>query len=156
MSEHKPISPPVRQKLPHEPPAWIRDGDPFFITICCTPRGTSQLCNPVTAGIIFESVRFRHSRQDWYVHLLLLMPDHLHALISFPGDRAMKTVISNWKEIIAKKAGVSWQRDFFDHRIRDDRSYVEKADYIRMNPVRKNLISDATLWPFVWEPDRIS
>ena len=90
---------------------------------------------------------------DWYVQLLLLMPDHLHGLVSFPEDRAMKSVISSWKEFLARKAGVSWQRDFFDHRVRDDESFLEKANYIRMNPVRKNLVAEAGLWPFVWQPD---
>jgi len=153
MSGHTPDLPPVRKTLPHEPPPWLRDGSAFFITVCCSPRGINQLCNPATADILFESVRFRQDRGDWYVHLLSLMPGHLHGLMYFPGDRLMKSVISSWKEILAKKAGVSWQRNFFGHRIRDDESFAEKADYIRMNPVRKRLVADAALWPFVWRTD---
>ncbi len=65
----------------------------------------------------------------------------------------MKSVIANWKVFIAKKAGVSWQRDFFDHRIRNDESLAGKAGYILMNPVRKNFVPEATRWPFVWQPD---
>jgi putative transposase len=117
------------------------------------PRGFNRLCRPATANILFESVSFRQNRGDWYVHLLLLMPDHLHGLIYFPANRGMKSVISNWKEILAKKSGVSWQRDFFDHRVRADESFAEKTDYIRMNPVRKKLVAEAALWPFVWQPN---
>lgn len=101
---------------------------------------------------MFETVEFRATRDDWWVHLLVLMPDHLHALISFPQNREMRKVVSNWKEIAAKKTGVRWQRDFFDHRLRSDESYAEKAHYIRMNPVRKNLVATPSDWPFVWEP----
>ena len=80
------------------------------------------------------------------------MPDHLHMLVSFPRDAAMKAVIAGWKEIVAKKESVRWQRDFFDHRLRATESYEEKAHYIRMNPVRRNLAPTSDAWSFVWEP----
>ena len=64
----------------------------------------------------------------------------------------MRNVIFNWKEITAKKTGVLWQRDFFDHRLRDARAFEEKAYYIRMNPVRQGLVAKAEEWPYVWVP----
>lgn len=86
------------------------------------------------------------------MHLWLLMPDHLHALISFPMDRNYPKIIANWKENIAKTTGVRWQRDFFDHRLRSHESHEAKATYIRQNPVRKGLVREAGEWKFVWEP----
>ena len=102
--------------------------------------------------VIWESIAYRQGRGDWFVHLLLLMPDHLHALISFPADSNPAKIVANWKEIIAKKTDIHWQRDFFDHRLRSNESHQEKADYIRQNPVRKGLVSKAEEWKFVWEP----
>ena len=81
------------------------------------------------------------------------MPDHLHALISFPLERDPAKVMANWKEILAKKTGVHWQRDFFDHRLRSGESLQQKAEYIRQNPVRKGLVHSAEDWKFVWEPN---
>ena len=72
------------------------------------------------------------------------MPDHLHALLSFPHDLRMKSVISKWKEYTAKHVGIHWQRDFFDHRLRSDESFDEKAHYICTNPVRENLVLEMT------------
>ena len=63
------------------------------------------------------------------------MPDHVHGLIAFPLDERMKGVVAKWKEYVAKKIGISWQRDFFDHRIRDVNSLEEKEAYILNNPV---------------------
>jgi hypothetical protein len=34
---------------------------------------------------------------------------------------------------------VEWQRDFFDHRLRDHHELQERTSYILMNPVRKGL-----------------
>ncbi len=87
------------------------------------------------------------------MRLWLLMPDHLHALISFPRETNPTKVVSNWKEIVAKKSGIAWQRDFFDHRLRSHESHQEKATYIRQNPVRKGLVSKAEDWKFIWEPN---
>ena len=124
----------------------------FFVTIGCATRDSNQLCINDTATTICESIAFRQKRGDWYVHLWLLMPDHLHAFISFPKDRSPTKVIANWKEIVAKTTGIVWQRDFFDHRLRNNESYAIKAHYIRQNPVRKALVSEPKDWKFVWEP----
>ena len=64
----------------------------------------------------------------------------------------MKKTMGNWKEILAKRTGIHWQRDFFDHRLRSHESYEEKAHYIRQNPVRAGLVNTAAEWKFVWEP----
>ena len=143
---------PVRKNLPHATPPWVDPSSIFFVTIYCAKRTHNQLCDPTIAAAIFETVEFRQKRGDWFIHLLLLMPDHLHGLVSFPRDGSMKKTISNWKEIVAKKCQVSWQRDFFDHRLRAEESFEEKAHYIRMNPVRRQLASSPVTWPYLWEP----
>lgn len=143
---------PKRGKLPHGTPAWVQDEAIFFITICCVPRGRNQLCHPLVAVTIRETLEFRQTRGDWFVHLWLSMPDHVHALISFPGGQNPTKVMAGWKEVVAKKAAISWQRDYFDHRLRSHESHQEKADYIRQNPVRKGLVSRPDEWEFVWEP----
>ncbi|MBI2441272.1 MAG: transposase [Lentisphaerae bacterium] len=141
---------PRRKVLPHERPAWVREDAVFFVTVCCEPRGQNQLCRETVAGKLFETVEFRQDKGEWYVHLLILMPDLMHGLISFPLDQSMRQVISEWKESVARRAGVRWQRGFFDHRLRNDEIYVEKAHYIRMNPVRKGLVKNYDNWPYVW------
>ena len=142
---------PKRKNLPHDVPSWVSDDAVFFITVCCRERNVNQLCRADIASGLFESVEFRQQQGDWFVHLWLLMPDHIHALISFPRDRAMKKVVRLWKENTAKHTGVEWQRDFFDHRLRNDENHVQKATYIRMNPVRAGLVERPEDWPWVWE-----
>ena len=80
------------------------------------------------------------------------MPDHLHAIIAFPREPGMKTVITNWKKFVAVKLGVEWQRDFFDHRLRDHHELQEKTSYILMNPVRKGLCERMEDWMWVYRP----
>lgn len=123
----------------------------FFVTICCAERRVNQLCRGEIAAVLFEAVEFRQQAARWYVHLLVLMPDHLHALVSFPDQEVMATVVSNFKEVTAKKARVCWQSGFFDHRLRSDESFDSKAMYIRANPVRAGLVDEVAKWPWIWE-----
>jgi len=141
---------PQRKKLPHVIPGWVRDGSIFFLSVNCRERGVNSLCRESVSKIIRTTVDFRISRGDWWMHLLLLMPDHVHMLVAFPQDREMKKVVFQWKEYAAKQSGVRWQRDFFDHRLRSDESLESKAAYIRANPVRAGLIKEGEIWPYIW------
>jgi|TARA_B110000438_G_scaffold287660_1_gene320221 putative transposase len=145
MSEFKRVS------LAHSPPSWVKDGSLFFLTICCEERGRNQLCDKAVAESLLGAASFYMNQSSWFVRLFLLMPDHCHALISFPPDSNMSGTIGDWKRFTAKKTGVVWQKGYFDHRIRCDESWEEKADYIRMNPVRKDLVLKSSDWPWVLE-----
>ncbi|MBN2686009.1 MAG: transposase [Pontiellaceae bacterium] len=145
---------PERKSLPHEIPSWVKDGTEYFITLCTRPRGRNALCVSKSAEFIRASLAYRQASGDLWVYLLLLMPDHLHAIMSFSPQIGMKKCITDWKRYAAVKGKIAWQRDFFDHRLRKDESYVEKAHYIRMNPVRAGLISGFEKWPYIWESDQ--
>jgi REP element-mobilizing transposase RayT len=148
------MSLPQRQRLPHDVPLWI---DPqksvYFVTINCQKRGTNQLAKPEIAGSLLDSVRFRNEKFIWFAHLFLIMPDHVHALISFPpSEYTLRKTVTFWKRWTAREFGIEWQRDFFEHRLRSDESWREKADYILANPVRKGLIKESKKWPYVFIP----
>jgi putative transposase len=78
------------------------------------------------------------------------MPDHVHALLAFPRTEAMRKVIGDWKRYTARQLGIMWQRDFFDHRLREAQELQLKADYIRENPVRRGLVARAQDWPWLF------
>ncbi|MCZ7592757.1 MAG: hypothetical protein M5U15_11710 [Kiritimatiellae bacterium] len=141
---------PTRRQLPHEVPAWVPDGAVYAVTINCKQRGLNSLCHEELATLIRSSAEFRMSRGEWWIHLLLLMPDHLHMLVSFEIGKRMTLTVSQWKAFVAKEGHIEWQRNFFDHRLRGNESFREKASYIRANPVVKGLVEKAEEWPFVW------
>jgi len=147
---------PVRKKLPHAIPQWVAEGSWFFITIKCVPPGKNQLCRADTGEAVLAAMRFNHEKFVWHCRLCLLMPDHLHGVLAFPREPGMETAIKNWKKFVATKHGVKWQRDFFDHRLRNDQELQEKTSYILMNPVRKGLCKRAEDWVWVYRPsDRL-
>ena len=78
-----------RKILPHDFPFWM---DPersvYFVTICCQPRGVNQLCLPGVAEALLDSARVYVDLRKWFPLLFLLMPDHLHMLVSFRARTA--------------------------------------------------------------------
>ena len=83
------------------------------------------------------------------------MPDHLHGLISIGEDVSLSETIANFKRAASKFAGVSWQRNFFDHRLRASESTIAKADYILQNPVRAGLVTEEEDWPYVLDREKL-
>ena len=146
---------PVRKCLPHEAPLWVDSNcADYFITICCAQRGKNQLAQHEVACELVETIKHRNAKRIWYVHLALIMPDHIHFLVSFPeSEKRMQTIMSKWKEWTAKSLKIEWQRDFFEHRLRKEESFREKADYILLNPVRAGLAEKAEDWPYVFSAE---
>jgi hypothetical protein len=72
---------------------------------------------------------------------------------SIDGQSSLSQLIRNYKRITAKMAGIRWQRDFFDHRLRHDESLAEKFAYISQSPVRAGLIHSERDWPYVFIPE---
>jgi REP element-mobilizing transposase RayT len=96
----------------------------------------------------FETARRYHAAQRCFMYLLLLMPDHLHALVSVGGDTSPSDLIRDFKRVTARLGKIRWQRNFFDHRLRHDESLTAKGAYIRANPVRAGLIESGEEWTY--------
>jgi REP element-mobilizing transposase RayT len=143
-----------RKSLPHETPLWV---DPprrvFFLTICAADRRGAPLL-PVASRLL-EAVRFLHTQRKWSVHLAVVMPDHVHLVVRFPAEDSLTAVVRGWKRWTARTLSVSWQRDFFEHRLRSEDSAREKVDYVLQNPVRAGLVADWRAWPHGWMSDEL-
>jgi hypothetical protein len=87
------------------------------------------------------------------------MPDHIHLFVRGGVDFNLGVWIRGLKratESAAVGAAVAggnkiWQPGFFDHILRNDESYSEKWNYVRNNPVRARLVTDAGKWAFQGE-----
>ena len=99
---------PQRKTLPHAVPLWVNPhAEVYFISINCRERFTNQLALPDVSMLLFETVQHRQEKFLWWPHIFLLMPDHLHALISFPpSGQPLQSVVSQWKEWSAKQTGI--------------------------------------------------
>ena len=150
----RPPSPPRRTRLLHTPPNWVPGDSWFFITVNAAVRHTNTLCHPETAAGILAAAGFYCATAKWSCQLLLLMPDHLHGIVSFPVSPGITFTMTRWKGYLAKVHRIEWQQGFFDHRLRAPWQVMAKTDYILQNPVRRGLCRTVDEWPFIFRPDR--
>ena len=139
-----------RRRLHHEAPYWITSEADYFVTICTKPRGENHLCHPLIAAAIVDAVKLYDKRASWFCEVVMLMPDHVHMVVSFPPNAVMSKVVGMWKRALQRSHAIPWQRNFFDHRLRNDESAESKVQYILGNPVRAGLIENWKDWPYYW------
>ena len=110
---------------------------------------------------ILEEVRQRYR---FVVVGYVVMPDHIHLLLSEPERGTPSTVMQVLKQRYARrrlrkkrrKDGQGemwpeqeqrvWQRRFYDFNVWGQRKRVEKLRYMHRNPVKRGLVLDPELW----------
>ncbi len=146
------------QRLHHRVPRWVEGGALFHIRIALDRENEQRsLSDSLLAQAVLESAERYHQKQRWHITLFVLMPDHLHALLTFARYESISGVISDWKRFHARKNDVVWQDGYFDHRLRNDERGEQlsaKMSYIRRNPVAAGLCAKAEDWPWVIDPFR--
>jgi len=83
-----------------------------------------------------------------------LMPNHVHVLVRPLDGHALPDILQSWKSYTAKAAnrllgrsGPFWQREYYDHVVRNEQELQRCTDYIVSNPARACLAE----WPWLGE-----
>jgi len=101
-------------KLHHEVPSWVEPGALFHVRIrldlTCEQ---SLLTDPPLAYRLLQSARSYERSQRWHITIFLLMPDHLHGILSFVRDERMNAIIGDWKNTIISESIESCGRKGF-------------------------------------------
>jgi putative transposase len=147
------MTPRFRKHLNHDSPNWVPAESEYFITICSEPRKHNQFCRLSLGPLILDSIRHYNDSQKWFCDLAVLMPDHVHLLLSTPPDRTLARVVELWKRWLTREHSIVWQANFFDHRLRNDENVIQKAEYVLQNPVRAGFVERPEDWPYVWMPN---
>ncbi len=140
---------------------WINN--PIFFITTNTYGRREILADDRTASILIEEWKSASARHGWYVGQYTIMPDHVHFFCSAGGHgRSLSEFMKSWKEWTSKRIkrecgieGSIWQREFFDHLIRNEASYAQKKDYVFNNPVRAGLVKNADEWKWKGEIELI-
>jgi len=144
------------QRLHHKVPHWVEPGALFHIRVAVDrEKAQNPLTDPSLAQAILDSAKFYESKMRWHITIFLLMPDHLHTLVSFARDKSMSEVIKGWKRFHTRANHVVWQEGYFDHRLRADERGTQlstKLNYIRQNPVAAGLCARSEDWPWIIDP----
>jgi len=129
--------PDVPEHLSREYRSFISDRWETRLDEC---HGECVLRRPELAEIVGKSLLHfdgdRYSMGDFIV-----MPNHVHMLVCFPGEDQLKSQCKSWKRFTAtqinqrlNRRGEFWQAESFDHLVRSPEAFENYRQYIANNP----------------------
>ncbi len=102
-----------------------------------------------------DVLRSYAAARKFRLHDFVIMPDHLHVLLTVGADmtieRAMQLIKGGFSYRLKKEYGVLgevWQRGFSESRVGDLRSFLQHRAYIAANPVKAGLVSSPEEYPY--------
>jgi putative transposase len=137
--------------MPSRLKRYQTEGHHHFLTFSCYHR--LPYLNDDHSRIVFlntlERLRQRH---QFYLFGYVLMPEHVHLLLSEPKLRPLATIISVLKGETSKLLKGSrtqfWQTRYYDFNVFTQPKFVEKLQYIHRNPVERALVEKPEDWPW--------
>ncbi len=150
---------------PH-PHRYYGCGDLHFVTFSCYRRwpllGTARRRDLVLR--VLEGVRRQYR---FIVAGYVVMPEHVHLLVSEPERRDLSVAVKAWKQAVARRVLAAlrkrpssqgelfpeasiprsfWQARFYDFNVWTKKKRIEKLRYIHRNPVTRGLVDSPEQW----------
>jgi putative transposase len=111
-----------------------------------------KLLDSVGARDAFEHDLERvRSWYGYYVTGYVVMPEHVHLLISEPERGKLSTVMQMLKQIASRRLRPQgmpcfWQARYYEFPVWSGKKTMEKLSYIHQNPVKRGLVSAPEDW----------
>ena len=111
----------------------------YFITIC-TNRGKPYIkkYKEIIERILLSlPERFSGLKIDWYI----LMPTHLHMIFVFNETKKdLSEIIRSFKALVTRNTRIKfWQRNYYEHVIRNENVLLKIREYIQNNPLAERI-----------------
>ncbi len=107
--------------------------------------------------LLIDVLRSNVAAGKFQLHDFVIMPDHLHLLMTLPGDiaieKAMQLIKGGFSYRLKREFGYQgevWQRGFSEVRISDGQSFLRHREYIVQNPVKAGLVDTAEQYPYCY------
>jgi len=120
----------------------------YFVTLVTKGRRPWLAGAPAEATVL-DVLRCWHDEEENEV-----LPDHIHVLFRFGAKLSVGQTVGRWKTEIRKGVGYvgAFQRDFWEHRVRESEAVENYALYIFLNPYRAGLLRAGEVWTGWWAP----
>ena len=115
--------------------------------------GDCWLKRPEIAGMVANALR-HFDGQRYALHTWTIMPNHVHAVLTPHPQHSLTAILHSWKSFTANEAnkllGRSgqefWERESYDHLVRDEEDFYRVCEYTRWNPVSAGLCQKPEEW----------
>ena len=119
-------------------------GHLHFITFSCHHR-LPYLETPKNKELLEQVIERTRRFHDFLLYAYVLMPEHIHLLLSEPKNHSLSSTIRVIKgessKLLRGKRNLFWQPRYYDFNVFTTRKFKEKIQYIHRNPVTRGLVS---------------
>jgi putative transposase len=126
-----------------------REGDDHFITFSCYRR-EPYLATASSKNIFLDSLELTRKRYKIEVLGYVVMPEHVHLLLSEPEDREipLSKALHSLKLSVSKRLTPTpfWHTRYYDFNVFTHNKRVEKLKYMHRNPVTRSLVEKPEDW----------
>ena len=128
---------------------YQQTGHLHFVTFSCYRR-QPHLGRASARDLFEQSLETMRLRYDFFVSGYVVMPEHVHLLVSEPGKALLAKALQALKLSVAVQLRERpfWQARYYDFNVYTSRKRIEKLRYIHRNPVQKELCARAEDWPW--------
>jgi putative transposase len=129
----------------------------FFVT-SKTSMGCHLLQSERNANLLIDVLRTYMAEHKFKVHDFVIMPDHLHILMTVEDEmtieKAMQLIKGRFSFRLSNEFGFRgeiWQRGFSEVQVLNKDSFQQHREYIAMNPVKAGLVVSPQQYPYCFE-----
>jgi putative transposase len=151
---------------------YQQTGYSHFVTFTCYHR-IRRLQDETTRDLLVAAIEQARKHYDFCVYGFVIMPEHIHLLMSEPKRGLVANAIQSLKIASAKrsrsggphlaaaemsaernstaaKCGTPnepfWQKRYYDRNVRSQKEFVRKLRYTHRNPVTADLVQNPEDW----------
>jgi REP element-mobilizing transposase RayT len=148
----KKLTPQPHQKSLREG-RYVEAGNYYFITTNTQGREKTFL-HTQAAKIVLDALKWLNDNNRIVLIAAMVMPDHLHFVIELKDEslskvmHSLKSFTANQINEVLGRNGHLWEKQYYEHGIRDEKALMDMVKYCLENPVRRGLVSDFKGYPY--------
>jgi putative transposase len=133
--------------MAHNLVRFQQSGDLHFLTFSCYRR-RPYLGTPRMRELFEGSLEAMRVKYDFYINAYVVMPEHVHLLVSEPKKAVLAKAIQALKISVSmqQKERPFWQHRYHDFNVYSQHKFQQKMKYIHRNPVTRGLVERPEDW----------
>ena len=126
---------------------YHNSGDTHYVTFSCHRR-QQYLAAPSARSLFERSLEAMRIRYGFSIFGYVVMPEHVHLLVTEPKRAVLSKVIQAHKLSVSVQSREQpfWQPRYYDFNVYTTRKHTEKLKYIHRNPVTRGLVDKPEDW----------
>jgi putative transposase len=121
--------------------------DIHFLTFSCHGR-LPYFATPAVCELFEHSLEQIRRRYVFHVFGYVIMPEHVHLLVSEPSRGFLDRAIQALKTSVSKQSDQRpfWLARYYDFNVHSEEKRVEKLKYLHRNPFKRGLVARPEDW----------